>query len=231
MHKSLVAIGTAAAVAMAGFAYAKSEDGTGFSSDEEKESYGIGSMIGRQLKQEVSGVDPAAFLEGLNAGFDGSSKLDMEEIGAVLQKRQAREQEAALARAHELAVRNEAAGSAFRADFAKQDDVVTLESGLQYKVLEPGDGDVAGPDGVATVHYRGSFVDGTEFDSSYGGDPVQVEIDRAIPGWSQALERMPAGSKWRLVVPPDLAYGEQGAGSFIEPGSTLVFEIEVVSVG
>ncbi len=245
MQKSFVAIGTVAALTMAGFAYARTQeartqeantretethDAASFASEEARESYGIGSMIGQQLQRDVAGVDAAAFLEGLNEGFAGQSRLDVEEIGAVLEKRQAREHAAAAAAARELAQQNEAVGSSFRADFAKQGDVVTLDSGLQYKVIEPGQGEVAGPGAVATVHYRGSFVDGTEFDSSYGGDPVRVEIDRVIPGWSEALKRMPAGSKWQLVIPPDLAYGEQGAGPFIAPGSTLVFEIELVEI-
>lgn len=231
MQKSFVAIGTVATLALAGYAYATSGvPAKDFSSEEARESYGIGSMIGQQLKQEITGVKTNAFLDGLREGFAGESRLGKDEISAVLQNRQAREQEAALAQARELASQNEAAGSSFRADFASKGEVVTLDSGLQYRVLEPGEGEVAGPGGVATVHYRGSFVDGTEFDSSYGGEPVQVEIDRTIPGWSEALKRMPAGSKWELVIPPHLAYGDEGAGRFIEPGSTLVFEIELVEV-
>jgi FKBP-type peptidyl-prolyl cis-trans isomerase FklB len=235
MNKSLLAIGTAATMTMAGLAWAqsqeaKNEEPTSFPSEEAKESYSMGSMIGQQLKKDAAGMDLDSFLAGLNEGFAGLSKLDVDEINAMLQGRQEREQAAVQAKLLEHAAQNEATGSSFRADFAKQGDVVTLDSGLQYKVLERGEGSIAGPGGVATLHYRGSFVDGTEFDSSYGSDPVQVEIGRVIPGWSEALERMPAGSKWQLVIPPDLAYGNQGAGSFIAPGSTLVFELELLEV-
>jgi FKBP-type peptidyl-prolyl cis-trans isomerase FklB len=231
MNKTLVAMGTSATMLVAALAYAQSEDHSPFSSLEEKESYGMGTMIGQQLKEDVEGVDRSSFLEGLNAGFAGESKLSEQELAKVLEARHVREREAAVQQAQETADNNERVGSAFRDDFAKQEDVVTLESGLQYKVIAPGTGEPAGPGGTVTVHYRGTFVDGTEFDTSYDGEPLKIDVERVIPGWSEALKNMPAGAKWQVVIPPSLAYGDRGAGPIIEPGSTLVFEIELIEVG
>jgi FKBP-type peptidyl-prolyl cis-trans isomerase FklB len=110
--------------------------------------------------------------------------------------------------------------------------VVGLDNGLQYKVLVAGDGEIPEPGDQVTVHYRGRFVDGTEFDSSYDRQaPESFPVDRVIPGWSEALTRMPVGSTWEVVVPPSLAYGETGAADLIGPNATLVFELELIGIG
>ena len=207
-------------------------------SNEQKASYVIGANIGGQLSGQGVDFDMPALKAGLEDALTGAEpRLSEEESHATIQALIADQQAKAAERQAEqeaeraaLSEKNKAEGEAFLAANKDKEGVVTTDSGLQYKVIEPGEGKIAGDGGVATIHYRGSFVDGTEFDSSYGGDPVQVEIDRVIPGWSEALKRMPAGSKWQVVVPPDLAYGDQGAGPFIAPGSTLVFEIELVEV-
>jgi len=126
---------------------------------------------------------------------------------------------------------NKALGEAFLAENAKQEGVVVTESGLQYKVIEPGQGDSPGPADVATVHYRGTLIDGTQFDSSYDrGQPATFPVGGVIAGWSEALQMMKPGAKWQLFIPAELAYGERGAGQVIGPNSTLIFDVELISV-
>jgi FKBP-type peptidyl-prolyl cis-trans isomerase len=201
-------------------------------SSEARESYSLGQMLGSQLKAGIGDVDPEVFAAGIADALSDQSRLDTQEIAAALEGRQARETEAARAEVAALAEKNLAEGEAFRAAFAEDADVVTLATGVQYKVLEAGDGEIPSPGSVVKVHYRGTFVDGTEFDSSYGQpEPVEIPLDRVIPGWSEALTHMPVGSTWKIVIPPSLAYGEAGAAGFIEPNATLVFEVELKEIG
>ena len=127
---------------------------------------------------------------------------------------------------------NLARGKAFLEENAKKEGVKTLPSGLQYRVIQEGSGATPGATDTVTVNYRGTLIDGTEFDSSYSrGKPATFRADRVIRGWTEALQMMKEGAKWELFIPPDLAYGERGAGGKIGPNSTLVFEVELVSVG
>ena len=122
-------------------------------------------------------------------------------------------------------------GEAFLAQNAERDGVVTLPSGLQYEVLAQGDGATPRRRSTVVVHYSGTLIDGTPFDSSYSrGEPSRFPVNRVIPGWTEALRRMRVGDKWRLFVPADLAYGDQGAGPLIGPGSALIFEVELLEV-
>jgi len=197
-----------------------------------RESYGMGALIGGQLRGDVSDVDPTAFLEGLGDALEGRElALAPEEIAQVVADYEARRVAAFQQEIRQLASENAQAGEAFRAAFAEEDGVTTLESGLQFKVLAAGDGDVPKADATVRVHYRGSLIDGTEFDSSYGwGEPAKFPLARVIPGFGEALSQMPVGSKWKVVVPPELAYGEQGMGERIEPNATLVFELELIEI-
>ncbi len=204
---------------------------TDLSSQEARESYSLGTVFGGQLAGSLGEVDSAALLAGIADALGDETRLAPDEVAAALAGRQERELAAQREKVRELAERNKTAGDSYREEFGAQPDVVTLASGLQYKVLEAGDGKVPGPTDVVTVHYRGTLPDGTEFDSSYGQEPVVFPVDKVIPGWSEALQQMSAGSKWQVVIPPDLAYGEEGAGDFIEPNQTLVFEVELIEVG
>jgi FKBP-type peptidyl-prolyl cis-trans isomerase FklB len=131
-----------------------------------------------------------------------------------------------------LAETNRKQGEAFLAHNKTQPGVVALESGLQYTILEPGDGARPRIDDVVIAHYRGTLVDGTEFDSSRArGQPATFRVNRLIKGWTQALQLMPVGSKWRIVLPPELAYGSRAAGDKIGPNSTLIFDIELLGIG
>ena len=126
---------------------------------------------------------------------------------------------------------NRAAGEAFLAQNAQREGVVTLPSGLQYEVIEEGDGATPGRRSTVVVHYSGTLIDGTPFDSSIArGEPARFPVNRVIPGWTEALRLMRVGDKWRLFIPADLAYGDRGVGPVIAPGSTLVFEVELLEV-
>ena len=129
------------------------------------------------------------------------------------------------------AEKNKKEGEAFLAENKKKEGVVTLPSGLQYKVIKEGDGQMPKDTDMVTVNYRGTLVDGTEFDSSYKrGNPATFPVNGVIPGWQEALKLMKVGSKWQLFVPAGLAYGEKGAGSTIGPNATLIFEVELLSI-
>ena len=126
---------------------------------------------------------------------------------------------------------NRAAGQAFLAENAQREGVVTLPSGLQYEVIEEGDGATPRRRSTVVVHYSGTLIDGTPFDSSLQrGEPARFPVNRVIPGWTEALRLMQVGDKWRLFIPADLAYGDQGVGPIIAPGSTLIFEVELLEV-
>lgn len=231
MYRNFVTLMAAGALALTACGRADARSEAAAEPAENQESYALGTAIGAELSQGMGEVDSESFLEGISDGFAGSSRLTPEVVAAILEDRHLRQREQAQAELGEIAERNETAGAAYRDSFAKEDGVVTLDSGLQYKVLDAGEGAVPGPEATVTVHYRGALVDGTEFDSSYADQqPVSFPVGRVIPGWSEALQHMSAGSRWQVVVPPDLAYGDQGAGGVIEPGSTLVFEIELVEV-
>ena len=126
---------------------------------------------------------------------------------------------------------NRAEGEAFLAQNAEREGVVSLPSGLQYEVLAEGDGATPGRRSTVIVHYRGTLIDGTEFDNSRTrGEPTRFRVNQVIAGWTEALQRMRAGGKWKLFIPADLAYGDQGVGPLIAPGSTLIFEVELLEV-
>jgi FKBP-type peptidyl-prolyl cis-trans isomerase FklB len=129
------------------------------------------------------------------------------------------------------AEQNQIKGEAFLAENAKRDEVIVLDSGLQFRVIEPGDGAQPTVRDRVTVHYRGTLVNGTEFDSSHGDSPVTFPLAQVIPGWIEALQLMKVGDKWELFIPSDLAYGPQGAEPDIGPNETLIFEVELLGIG
>ncbi len=201
-------------------------------STEQRLSYGMAWGLGKRMANDGLALDSDAFAAGFRDGFEGlDAKMTQEEIQSELQAYQEKmvaEQQAAQA---ELAVANQAAAEAFLAENSGREGVVVTESGLQYEILEQGDGATPGPDDTVEVHYRGTLVDGTEFDSSYGrGQTVTFGVGQVIPGWTEALQLMTVGSKWKLAIPPELAYGAGGAGQMIGPNSALVFEVELVSI-
>ena len=196
---------------------------------EDKVSYGIGRQMGKQLAgNPLDRVDIDAVAAGLRSAFnDEESEIPAEELKAafeemneLLQQRQAEEAKAFTAE-----------GEKFLAENAARDEVTVTESGLQFEVLAEGDGDKPLAASTVRTHYHGTLIDGSVFDSSYErGEPAEFPVNGVIAGWTEALQMMPVGSKWRLYVPHDLAYGEHGAGDRIAPYSTLVFDVELLDI-
>lgn len=198
----------------------------------EKVSYSIGITLGENWKKQSIDVDVALVSKGLqDAISSGKPLLTTEEIQKTLTAFQtelaAQQQE----RAKVMGDKNKKEGEAFLTANKKKEGVVTLPSGLQYKVLKEGTGPSPKAADTVTAQYRGTLLDGTEFDSSYlRKEPATFPLTHVIKGWSEALQLMKVGSKWQLFVPADLAYGERGSGPTISPNATLIFEVELVSI-
>lgn len=189
--------------------------------DMEKVSYIIGSQIGTGMKGQGIELVEEKFIRGLQDGRAGRElALTLEEIQTVMAAFQ-----------QQLIEKAGAAGTAFLAENAEKPGVKTTESGLQYVVVEEGDGDTPKATDVVRTHYRGTLIDGTEFDSSYArGEPAEFPVNGVIPGWTEALQLMQEGDKWKLFIPSELAYGPRGAGQDIPPYAALVFEIELLEI-
>lgn len=196
--------------------------------NEEKASYGVGLQMGDQLKAVFDGISLPAALAGIQDAFNNaSSRIDDAAINDAFRIIQEQIQ----AKKDEQAKTMAAEGEAFLAENAKRDEVTVTESGLQYEVLEAGTGDVPQATSTVRTHYRGTLIDGTEFDSSYSrNEPTEFPVNGVIPGWTEALKLMPVGSKWKLYIPYELAYGERGAGGAIGPYQALVFDIELLDI-
>jgi FKBP-type peptidyl-prolyl cis-trans isomerase FklB len=198
------------------------------STDQARVSYGIGRQLGGQLRDNPPpGICLEAVLAGLTDAFSGrDSRVDEAELNVSFKViREVMQREAAL-KAETAA----SAGRAFLQENAKRGGVLELESGLQYEVLNAGDGAKPTSEDCVRTHYHGTLIDGTVFDSSYArGEPAEFPVSGVIAGWTEALQLMATGSKWRLYVPSELAYGAQGAGS-IAPHSVLVFDVELLDI-
>lgn len=203
-----------------------------FQNNQQKLSYAIGMSIGSDMKRQGIDLDIEQLSAGLAAAYTGEdARLDPEEMVKVLTDYQQEMQQKKQAEAAAQAADNKEAGSAYQAENAKKDGVKTTSTGLQYEIIKPGTGATPSATDTVKVNYRGSLIDGTEFDSSYKrGQPATFEVGKVIPGWTEALQLMQEGGKMRLVIPPELAYGDRGAPPVIAPGSTLVFEVELVEI-
>ncbi len=199
---------------------------------EQKVSYGMGLSLAERLKQDNLPLDIESFLAAMGDVFEGRELLMTEEqMADVLQTYQQQQMAQMQEKLEAEATVNQQASDEFLAANAVKEGIVSLDSGLQYKILEAGDGVKPGANDTVEVHYRGTLIDGTEFDSSYGrGETVSFPVNAVIPGWTEALQLMPVGSKWELYIPSDLAYGAGGTGGVIGPNSALVFEVQLVSI-
>ena len=202
-----------------------------FKDQKDKVSYIIGLDIGANLKKQAVDINPDVLLKGVKDALSGNKpSLTEEEIKstiAAFQKEMKEKQEEMMKKAGE---KNKKEGEVFLAGNKKKEGVVILPSGLQYKVIKNGSGKKPKLTDMVTTNYKGTLIDGTEFDSSYKrGQPASFQVNGVIAGWTEALQRMEEGAKWQLFVPSQLAYGERGAGP-IGPHATLIFEVELISV-
>ncbi len=205
----------------------------------DKVSYTIGLDMGNSLKQQKIDVDPKVLARGIKDALTSAKPLMTEQeikdtIAALREELTARQKEQMAKQQEQMKAQGEAnkkEGDAFLAENAKKEGVKTLPSGLQYKVITEGKGKKPKATDTVTVNYRGTLIDGKEFDSSIKrGQPATFPVGGVIPGWTEALQLMKEGSKWQLVIPSSLAYKEQGAGGIIGPNAVLIFEVELISI-
>ncbi|WP_166113092.1 FKBP-type peptidyl-prolyl cis-trans isomerase [Pseudoalteromonas sp. Z9A5] len=197
-----------------------------FTTDAEKASYGIGLQMGEQLKSNpFEGLNLNSVFEGMKDAYvESAFQVEIPEIQAAFEKIN----EEIQARREEESKVLSAEGIAFLEENAKRPEITVTESGLQYEVLATGEGEKPTAESTVRVDYHGTLVNGTVFDSSYErGQPAEFPVGGVIKGWTEALQMMPVGTKWRIYVPHELAYGERGAGAAIAPFSTLVFDVEL----
>jgi FKBP-type peptidyl-prolyl cis-trans isomerase FklB len=217
---------TLSVVLIAGVAFSATE----LKTDQEKRSYAIGANVAKNIKQQGVKVDPALVSQGLLDEMAGKSLLTDAELGAVMQQLQGEVRQKMMAEHQKAATENKQRGEAFLAENKKKEGVQVLPSGVQYKVLQAGNGKKPTDTDTVECNYRGMLVDGKVFDASQPGKPVSFKVAQVIPGWQEALKLMPVGSRWQLAIPPERAYGERGAGSAIGPNETLIFEVELVAI-
>lgn len=201
-------------------------------STEQRLSYGIAFGLGKRMLQDGMPMDTDAFTAGLRDALDGGEgRMSQDEIATEMQAYQEKMVAEQQANQAALGEANIVAAAAFLEENKAREGVVVTDSGLQYEVIEAGEGAKPGPDDTVEVHYRGTLVDGTEFDSSYGrGETVTFGVGQVIAGWTEALQLMPVGSKYKLAIPSELGYGAGGAGQMIGPNAALVFEVELISI-
>jgi FKBP-type peptidyl-prolyl cis-trans isomerase len=196
----------------------------------ERISYSVGMNVGQNLARDGVDLDVEHFLQGVRDALEGNEPLlseqEIQAAGQQLQQQVAERRQAAGAE-------QRTKGEQFLAENAERPEVKTTDSGLQYEVLRAGEGESPAATDTVTVHYRGTLLDGTEFDSSYArGEPATFPLNRVIPGWTEGLQLMNEGAKYKLYIPSDLAYGKDGTpGGPIPPNATLVFEVELVEIG
>ena len=198
---------------------------TGLTTDADRFSYGLGMVIGERVLKQYEGVDYDLLIQGMKAQHQSQETLiTLEDAGAALAAH-AEQQFAAQTEANKMK------GTAYLEENANKDGVMVTESGLQYSVITQGDGAKPVATDQVTVHYRGTLIDGTEFDSSYSrGEPATFGLNQVIPGWTEGVQLMNVGSKYLFVVPSELGYGERGAGGAIGPFETLIFEVELIEI-
>ena len=196
--------------------------------DLEKLSYSMGIFFGKSVNSQQMEIDIPAFMQAVEDVLNNSEKkLTDDEMQKIINVYQKKEKEEQITKS----TNSKVDGEKFLAENRSNDGVIVLASGLQYKIIKNSIGKKPTANGKVVVHYRGTLIDGTEFDSSYArGEPIELNLNQVIKGWQEALQLMAIGSKWQIVIPSELAYGEKGAGRVIKPNATLIFDIELLSI-
>ena len=196
--------------------------------DKQKLSYSMGIYFGQTVNSQEMEIDIPAFMQAVEDVLNNAEKkMTDDEMKKILSTYQKMEQDQRAAESDT----NKIKGEKYLAENKNKEGVITLPSGLQYKIIKNSEGEKPLEDSRIVVHYRGTLIDGTEFDSSYSrGEPIELNLNQVIKGWQEALQLMSVGSKWEIVIPSELAYGERGAGRVISPNSTLLFDIELISI-
>ena len=211
--------------------HAWAEDKLELKTDKDKLSYSIGVSIGKNFKRDSTAVDLDLMIKGFKAGLAGDkTAITDKEVQQIMGSYQMELRKQAMSRNQVAIQENKKNGDAFLADNKAKKGVVTADNGLQYKIIKKGSGKKPLETDTVEVNYRGMLMDGKEFDVTPEGKPASLKVSSLIPGWKQALTMMPVGSKWQLVVPSQLAYGERGVGNDIGPNEVLVFELELVGI-
>ena len=207
------------------------EDKLELKTDKDKLSYSIGVSVGKNFKRDGTEVDLDLMIKGFKAGLAGDKSIMSDrEIQQIMGSYQMELRKQAMARNQVAVQENKKKGDAFLAENKAKKGVVTADNGLQYKIIKKGSGKKPVETDTVEVNYRGTLIDGKEFDATQEGKPATLKVSSLIAGWKQALSMMPVGSKWQLVVPSQLGYGERGVGNDIGPNEVLVFELELVGI-
>ncbi len=227
MKKTLLAMAMASSLVVMPLAQAVELE-----TENQKVSYSLGLVLGEKLKLDLEEMDLDAFQQGIKAIYDGSTPLmDSQQVGETMQAFQMKKMEEQRQEMAKLAQANLDEGQEFLAENAKKSGVKTTESGLQYEETQAGTGKQPTVADTVKVHYRGTLIDGTEFDSSYArNEPVSFPLNGVIPGWTEGLQLMKEGGKAKLAIPAELAYGPGGMGNAIGPNSALLFDVELLEV-
>lgn len=200
--------------------------------EKDKRAYAFGVELGLDVARQGMELNRDLLMQGIKDAFsDGKFLMTVEDMNSTLAVMQKEEHEKMVAAVKAFAEKSKKEGEAFLATNKAKDGVITLPSGLQYRVLKAADGKKPGPDDKVVCNYRGTLLDGTEIDSSYKRNEASTfPLKGVIKGWAQALQLMPVGSKWQIFVPSDMAYGERGDGRSIGPNAALIFEVELLSI-
>jgi FKBP-type peptidyl-prolyl cis-trans isomerase FklB len=199
--------------------------------DKEKLSYSIGASVGKNLKIEGTDVDLNVLIEGFKSSLGGADPLMTDlEVRKVMNDFQLQMRQRSAAKRQSAMTDNKRAGDAYIANYSTQKGVASLPGGILYKVIKNGDGNKPNESEDVIVNYQGKHINGKEFDATEPGKPATLKVASLIPGWKRTLAAMPVGSKWEIVLPSELAYGERGAGGDIGPNEVLVFDLELIAI-
>ena len=199
--------------------------------DVQKQSYSYGYLMGRDLSQKDADIDVKALSAGIKDGLKDKQQLSDGDMQAALKTLEETLKQKIIEKMMEQRTVNAQASDAFLSQNKTKEGVKELKSGLQYKIIKNGNGNIPKEDDNVTVHYRGTLIDGTEFDSSYKrNQPAEFKLNQVIKGWTEGLQLMKEGSKWEFYIPSSLAYGPNGSGGIIGPNQALIFEVELIRV-